>query len=207
MAFEEQPGITSEVVQKVRTFDLPSTSDHYFVQYLEENQQLLLSILENQNLGKLEECSLCVVRFYVRLIYLIRYQARVQQNLLFLARLAEPYTSHQPDGSQQNNKYNLRQGPRQNVFASLEPADSLSQESQASLPHTEAHPPQPLSAYVMRNGHSTVTAVTQPPAVFHYLGTLADQTSKNENSGYWQPDGTHKHPSQSLQNMNDFFKP
>eukprot|EP00242_Pyramimonas_sp_CCMP2087_P009286 CAMPEP_0198212094 /NCGR_PEP_ID=MMETSP1445-20131203/25519_1 /TAXON_ID=36898 /ORGANISM="Pyramimonas sp., Strain CCMP2087" /LENGTH=139 /DNA_ID=CAMNT_0043886473 /DNA_START=209 /DNA_END=625 /DNA_ORIENTATION=+ len=43
--------------------------------YLDENQQLILAILENQNLGKLNEC--------------VAYQGRLQQNLMYLAAIAD----------------------------------------------------------------------------------------------------------------------
>ena len=43
--------------------------------YLDENQQLILAILENQNVGKLQECA--------------QYQARLQQNLMYLAAIAD----------------------------------------------------------------------------------------------------------------------
>eukprot|EP00475_Leptophrys_vorax_P035501 TRINITY_DN5855_c0_g4_i1.p2 TRINITY_DN5855_c0_g4~~TRINITY_DN5855_c0_g4_i1.p2 ORF type:complete len:143 (-),score=42.23 TRINITY_DN5855_c0_g4_i1:651-1079(-) len=44
-------------------------------QYLDENQWLIQAIIENQNLGRIEDC--------------VRYQTRLQQNLLFLASLAD----------------------------------------------------------------------------------------------------------------------
>ena len=50
--------ITTELIQK----------------YLDENQTLILAILENQNWGKLEACN--------------QYQARLQQNLMYLAAIA-----------------------------------------------------------------------------------------------------------------------
>ena len=51
--------VTTELIQK----------------YLDENQQLILAILENQNVGKLQECA--------------QYQARLQQNLMYLAAIAD----------------------------------------------------------------------------------------------------------------------
>ncbi|KAL6890361.1 hypothetical protein ACP4OV_009124 [Aristida adscensionis] len=55
-------GITTEQIQK-------------FIEYLDENKQLILAILENQNLGKLAECA--------------QYQAQLQKNLLYLAAIAD----------------------------------------------------------------------------------------------------------------------
>ena len=55
--------ITTELIQK----------------YLDENQQLILAILENQNVGKLHDCA--------------QYQARLQQNLMYLAAIADAQPS------------------------------------------------------------------------------------------------------------------
>ena len=46
-----------------------------YVQYLDENQALILAVLENQNLNNLEQCA--------------AYQARLQQNLMYLAAIAD----------------------------------------------------------------------------------------------------------------------
>ncbi|CAL54353.1 SSXT [Ostreococcus tauri] len=51
--------VTTELIQK----------------YLDENQQLILAILENQNVGKLAECA--------------RYQTKLQENLMYLAAIAD----------------------------------------------------------------------------------------------------------------------
>jgi hypothetical protein len=45
------------------------------MQYLDENQALILAILENQNLNNLEQCA--------------AYQGRLQQNLMYLAAIAD----------------------------------------------------------------------------------------------------------------------
>ena len=59
VAAVEQKVVTTELIQK----------------YLNENEQLILAILENQNVGKLQECA--------------QYQARLQQNLMYLAAIAD----------------------------------------------------------------------------------------------------------------------
>ena len=51
--------VTTELIQK----------------YLDENQQLILAILENQNVGKLVECA--------------KYQTKLQENLMYLAAIAD----------------------------------------------------------------------------------------------------------------------
>ena len=58
--------ITTELIQK----------------YLDENQTLILAILENQNVGKLEACN--------------QYQARLQQNLMYLAAIADAQPPPKP---------------------------------------------------------------------------------------------------------------
>jgi hypothetical protein len=55
--------ITTELIQK----------------YLDENQSLILAILENQNVGKLSDCA--------------TYQTRLQQNLMYLAAIADAQPS------------------------------------------------------------------------------------------------------------------
>ena len=49
---------------------------------LDENQTLILAILENQNVGKLEACN--------------QYQARLQQNLMYLAAIADAQPPPKP---------------------------------------------------------------------------------------------------------------
>jgi hypothetical protein len=44
-------------------------------QYLDENQALILAILENTNLNQLEQCA--------------PFQSRLQQNLMYLAAIAD----------------------------------------------------------------------------------------------------------------------
>lgn len=62
--------ITTELIQK----------------YLDENQTLILAILENQNVGKLEACN--------------QYQARLQQNLMYLAAIADAQPPSKPGANQ-----------------------------------------------------------------------------------------------------------
>lgn len=58
-AFPPIASVTTEIVQK----------------YLDENKQLILAILDNQNLGKLNECA--------------TFQAKLQANLMYLAAVAD----------------------------------------------------------------------------------------------------------------------
>lgn len=62
-AAQPEKVITTELIQK----------------YLDENQQLILAILENQNVGKLHDCA--------------QYQAKLQQNLMYLAAIADAQPS------------------------------------------------------------------------------------------------------------------
>ncbi|KAF9667273.1 hypothetical protein SADUNF_Sadunf15G0005300 [Salix dunnii] len=54
--------------------------------YLEENKQLIMAIMENQNKGSFSECA--------------SYQAQLQQNLMYLARIADA----QPQGTTMPSK-------------------------------------------------------------------------------------------------------
>ena len=55
--------------------DHKDISTELIQKYLDENQNLILAILENQNVGRLAECA--------------RYQNRLQQNLMYLASIAD----------------------------------------------------------------------------------------------------------------------
>mmetsp|Transcript_1811 Transcript_1811/g.11056 ORF Transcript_1811/g.11056 Transcript_1811/m.11056 type:complete len:125 (+) Transcript_1811:412-786(+) len=76
--------------------------------YLDENQALIIAIVENQNLGKLNECA--------------QYQARLQQNLMYLAAIADaqPQTGattgpHQSNPNQMSTQF-MRQQQQYNVL-------------------------------------------------------------------------------------------
>ncbi|KAJ0046023.1 hypothetical protein Pint_05480 [Pistacia integerrima] len=87
------------------------------MQYLEENKQLIMAILENQNLGKSAECAsdnkrteiydhllLSVSQSHHGLAVPIRYQNQLQQNLMYLAKIADaqpeaPKIPNQPEAS------------------------------------------------------------------------------------------------------------
>lgn len=47
----------STIVHIINFWDLLTLTDFCLLQYLDENKQLILAILENQNLGKLAECA------------------------------------------------------------------------------------------------------------------------------------------------------
>ncbi|KAI9110748.1 hypothetical protein K1719_018186 [Acacia pycnantha] len=69
--------------------------------YLEENKQLILTIMEGQNMGKTSEIA--------------QYQAKLQQNLTFLAKLADAQSqapiTPQGQGSQQPHMAMSQQQP------------------------------------------------------------------------------------------------
>jgi hypothetical protein len=48
-------------------------------QILDENQQFILAILENQNIGRLQDC--------------VQYQKKLHQNLILLATLADSWNT------------------------------------------------------------------------------------------------------------------
>ena len=54
--------MTTEVIQSVRRSaqGLLRNSAHAASQFLDDNQHLIQAILENQSLGKLDACALCV---------------------------------------------------------------------------------------------------------------------------------------------------
>ncbi|KAG2546121.1 GRF-interacting factor 1-like [Panicum virgatum] len=73
------------------------TTDH-IQQYLDENKQLILAILENQNSGKVEECE--------------RHQAKLQHNLMYLAAIADSQPPQSAPLSQYPSNLMMQPGPR-----------------------------------------------------------------------------------------------
>ncbi|KQK13366.1 GRF1-interacting factor 1 [Brachypodium distachyon] len=67
-------------------------------QYLDENKQLILAILDNQNNGKVEECA--------------RNQAKLQQNLMYLAAIADSQPPQTASLSQYPSNLMMQSGPR-----------------------------------------------------------------------------------------------
>ncbi|CAL4918867.1 unnamed protein product [Urochloa decumbens] len=75
----------------------PVTTD-IIQQYLDENKQLILAILDNQNNGKVEECE--------------RHQAKLQHNLMYLAAIADSQPPQTPPLSQYPSNLMMQPGPR-----------------------------------------------------------------------------------------------
>ncbi|KAL5217046.1 hypothetical protein ABZP36_017730 [Zizania latifolia] len=67
-------------------------------QYLDENKQLILAILDNQNNGKVEECA--------------RNQAKLQHNLMYLAAIADSQPPQTAALSQYPSNLMMQSGPR-----------------------------------------------------------------------------------------------
>ncbi|XP_072979531.1 GRF-interacting factor 1-like [Typha angustifolia] len=67
-------------------------------QYLDENKQLILAILDNQNTGKVEECA--------------RNQAKLQHNLMYLAAIADSQPPHASNMVQYPSNIAMQSGPR-----------------------------------------------------------------------------------------------
>jgi hypothetical protein len=66
---------TEMMQQQMAAYASTTISTELIQKYLDENKQLILAILDNQNLGKLNECA--------------TYQAKLQQNLMYLAAIAD----------------------------------------------------------------------------------------------------------------------
>ncbi|CAN6297897.1 unnamed protein product [Urochloa humidicola] len=75
----------------------PITTD-LIQQYLDENKQLILAILDNQNNGKVEECE--------------RHQAKLQHNLMYLAAIADSQPPQTAPLSQYPSNLMMQPGPR-----------------------------------------------------------------------------------------------
>lgn len=95
------------MMQHMATYASSNITTELIQKYLDENKQLILAILDNQNLGKLNECA--------------TYQAKLQQNLMYLAAIADA----QPQGGQSSQM----QAPA----PSMQPAQQYMQQQQQQL--------------------------------------------------------------------------
>lgn len=76
--------------QQQQHFNTTSVTTDHIQQYLDENKALILNILENQNTGKFSECA--------------ENQTRLQQNLMYLAAIADSQPKPSPISLQQQQQ-------------------------------------------------------------------------------------------------------
>lgn len=78
------PDFKAHMMQQMAAYASSNITTELIQKYLDENKQLILAILDNQNLGKLNDCAM--------------YQAKLQQNLMYLAAIADaqPQGAHNP---------------------------------------------------------------------------------------------------------------
>ncbi|KAJ4835901.1 hypothetical protein Tsubulata_006161 [Turnera subulata] len=106
--------------------------------YLDENKNLIMAILDNQNLGKFAECA--------------SYQTQLQQNLTYLARIADnlPQATTVPSqlcpqpsqpSAQQEQYVQQPQAAmsQQAVYFSSRPPFQLNDQPQQLPPHLQQH--------------------------------------------------------------------
>eukprot|EP01018_Ginkgo_biloba_P013030 Gb_17732 [translate_table: standard] len=72
---QQHPMQGHQMQPMIPAFATNNITTEHIQKYLDENKQLILAILDNQNLGKLNECA--------------QYQAKLQQNLMYLAAIAD----------------------------------------------------------------------------------------------------------------------
>ncbi|XP_024393362.1 uncharacterized protein [Physcomitrium patens] len=125
------------MMQHMTTYASSNITTELIQKYLDENKQLILAILDNQNLGKLNECA-------------TRYQAKLQQNLMYLAAIADaqpqgpstqmpaPAPTMQPAQQYMQQQQQLRMMSQQNAMipSYLQQSQQVSQQnfySQQSL--------------------------------------------------------------------------
>ncbi|CAH2069291.1 unnamed protein product [Thlaspi arvense] len=72
-----------QMIPMVPSFPPTNITTEQIQKFLDENKKLIMAILENQNLGKLQECA--------------EYQALLQKNLMYLAAIAD--AQPQPPGA------------------------------------------------------------------------------------------------------------
>lgn len=145
--------VTTEIIQK----------------YLDENKQLILAILDNQNLGKLNECA--------------AYQARLQANLMYLAAIADSQPQPSPVHAQVPQAAVMQTGlhymahqqaqqqmAQQSLMAARNPLQ-YTQQSISSLHHSQQqHQHQQhqamSAAHVMHSGaNNSLTGIPSEPGL------------------------------------------
>uniref|UniRef100_A0A6N2KZ64 SS18 N-terminal domain-containing protein n=1 Tax=Salix viminalis TaxID=40686 RepID=A0A6N2KZ64_SALVM len=111
--------------------------------YLEENKQLIMAILENQNKGNVSECA--------------SYQAQLQQNLMYLARIADA----QPQGTTMTS-----QMPPQQPAVKQE---QYMQPSQVAMPQQPIffNPKAPFPNELPPRAAAAAASTTAPTATLH----------------------------------------
>ncbi|KAK3146187.1 hypothetical protein QOZ80_3BG0262780 [Eleusine coracana subsp. coracana] len=103
----------------------PAVTTDLIQQYLDENKQLILAILDNQNSGKMEECE--------------RNQAKLQHNLMYLAAIADSQPPQTAPLSQYPSNLMMQPGAR---YMSPQSAQMMSPQPlmAARSPMMYAHP-------------------------------------------------------------------
>ncbi|KAK3149445.1 hypothetical protein QOZ80_3AG0217470 [Eleusine coracana subsp. coracana] len=103
----------------------PAVTTDLIQQYLDENKQLILAILDNQNSGKVEECE--------------RNQAKLQHNLMYLAAIADSQPPQTAPLSQYPSNLMMQPGAR---YMSPQSAQMMSPQPlmAARSPMMYAHP-------------------------------------------------------------------
>ncbi|KAM7476566.1 hypothetical protein LguiB_023809 [Lonicera macranthoides] len=83
---QQQQQQATGMVPLMPSFPPPNITTDQIQKYLDDNKKLILDIMENQNLGKLDECA--------------QYQAQLQKNLMYLAAIADAQPQTPPMPSQ-----------------------------------------------------------------------------------------------------------
>ncbi|XP_024981968.1 GRF1-interacting factor 1-like isoform X3 [Cynara cardunculus var. scolymus] len=89
--------------QQQQHFNTTSVTTDHIQQYLDENKALILNILENQNTGKFSECA--------------ENQTRLQQNLMYLAAIADCQSKPSPIHLQQQQLQSHHMVPQFHMMA------------------------------------------------------------------------------------------
>lgn len=132
---QQHPMQGHQMQPMIPTFATANITTEHIQKYLDENKQLILAILDNQNLGKLNECA--------------QYQAKLQQNLMYLAAIADsqpqPPTAHAqmtPNATMQPGTHYLQhqqaqQQVAQSVMAGRVPMQYAQQQLQQEHQHQQ----------------------------------------------------------------------
>jgi hypothetical protein len=146
--------------QQMAAYASSTISTDLIQKYLDENKQLILAILDNQNLGKLNECA--------------TYQAKLQQNLMYLAAIADA----QPQA--------VHSLPQAVSAPSMQPAQQYLQQQQPMMSQKTAIPQylqqsQQVSAHLSQHSYHSQQGMVSAPgsAGMHVMSNDASTGAGN----------------------------
>nr|PNR42042.1 hypothetical protein PHYPA_016871 [Physcomitrium patens] len=185
-------------MQQMAAYTGTSITTELIQKYLDENKQLILAILDNQNLGKLNECAMYASNFQSY----FSYQAKLQQNLMYLAAIADAQPQVSSGQSMQPSQQYIQQQQQQQMMM-MNQRNSIPQymqQSQQGSPNAPSpqqqsyHSQQPQGMVPQRNSDMHL--------VKNSTGGNGNQTGGSV-SEYGKPEESREGTPTSLSTRND----